>query len=73
MDRDGALASLKDACWRRGWTELLAHPHFALEGPKSLDRWDFSLDAARNLTVEDGAATLASSPLHHWPGAGGLS
>ncbi len=39
--------------------ELLAHPHFRSAGPKSLDRWDFSLDAARNLTVEDGAATLA--------------
>ena len=39
--------------------ELLAHPHFLKGGPKSLDRWDFSLDAARNLTVEDGAATLS--------------
>ena len=58
MDRDGALAS-QGRVLEAGLAELLAHPHFALEGPKSLDRWDFSLDAARNLSVEDGAATLS--------------
>jgi len=58
MDRDGALAS-QGRVLEAGLTELMAHPHFALEGPKSLDRWDFSLDPARNLTVEDGAATLS--------------
>lgn len=58
MDRDGALAA-QGRVLEAGLAELLAHPHFALEGPKSLDRWDFSLDAARNLSVEDGAATLS--------------
>ncbi len=55
----GGEASSKGRVLQAGLDELLAHPHFALEGPKSLDRWDFSLDPARNLTVEDGAATLA--------------
>lgn len=58
FDESGAL-SARGRVLEAGLEELLAHPHFALEGPKSLDRWDFSLDAARNLTVEDGAATLA--------------
>jgi anhydro-N-acetylmuramic acid kinase len=56
---EGGVESAKGRVLEAGLEELLAHPHFALEGPKSLDRWDFSLDPARNLTVEDGAATLA--------------
>jgi len=58
FDENGAL-SAKGRVLDAGLEELLAHPHFGLVGPKSLDRWDFSLDAARNLAVEDGAATLA--------------
>lgn len=58
FDENGAL-SAKGRVLEAGLEELLAHPHFSLAGPKSLDRWDFSLDAARNLVVEDGAATLA--------------
>ncbi|KAA5804444.1 anhydro-N-acetylmuramic acid kinase [Alkalicaulis satelles] len=58
MDAGGALAA-KGRVLEAGLAELLAHPHFALDGPKSLDRWDFSIDAARNLSTEDGAATLA--------------
>lgn len=58
MDEDGA-ASAAGRVLEAGLEELLAHPHFRQSGPKSLDRWDFSLDAARNLTVESGAATLA--------------
>ena len=58
MDRNGALAA-RGRVLQAGLDELLAHPHFALSGPKSLDRWDFSIDAARNLPIEDGAATLA--------------
>jgi len=58
MDRDGALSS-QGRVHEAGLAELLSHSHFSLEGPKSLDRWDFSLEAARNLSVEDGAATLA--------------
>ena len=58
MDKDGAL-SARGRVLEAGLAELLSHPHFARMGPKSLDRWDFSLDPARNLTIEDGAATLA--------------
>ena len=58
MDADGALAA-SGRVNEAGLAELMAHPHFARTGPKSLDRWEFSLDPARNLTVEDGAATLA--------------
>lgn len=58
MDKNGALAA-RGRVLQAGLDELLAHPHFALSGPKSLDRWDFSIDAARNLPIEDGAATLA--------------
>jgi anhydro-N-acetylmuramic acid kinase len=58
FDENGTL-SAKGRVLDSGLEELLAHAHFTLKGPKSLDRWDFSLDAARNLSVEDGAATLA--------------
>ncbi len=58
MDKDGAL-SARGRILEAGLAELLSHRHFAKLGPKSLDRWDFSLDPARNLTIEDGAATLA--------------
>ena len=36
----------------------LAHPYFAARGPKSLDRFDFSLGPVANLSLKDGAATL---------------
>ena len=58
MDENGATAA-RGRVHEAGLSELLAHPHFALSGPRSLDRWAFSLDPARNLTAEDGAATLA--------------
>ncbi|WP_300553893.1 anhydro-N-acetylmuramic acid kinase [Maricaulis sp.] len=38
--------------------QLLAHPYFAKHPPKSLDRWDFSLDPVRGMSTENGAATL---------------
>ena len=38
---------------------LLDHPYFEAPPPKSLDRLDFSIDAVRHLSPEDGAATLA--------------
>lgn len=38
----------------------LAHPYFAARGPKSLDRYDFSLDRVAGLSQEDGAATLTA-------------
>jgi anhydro-N-acetylmuramic acid kinase len=39
---------------------LMKHPFFAKAPPKSLDRWDFSLDAVQHLSDADGAATLTA-------------
>ena len=59
MDENGALAraGTVDAAVL---AEYLAHPYFAATGPKSLDRFDFSLDAVEHLTLEDAAATLTA-------------
>lgn len=38
----------------------LAQPYFAASGPKSLDRFDFSLDPVADLSLEDAAATLTA-------------
>ncbi|WP_417492398.1 anhydro-N-acetylmuramic acid kinase [Maricaulis sp.] len=40
--------------------QLMKHPFFAKAPPKSLDRWDFSLDPVRHLGDADGAATLTA-------------
>jgi anhydro-N-acetylmuramic acid kinase len=40
--------------------ELLSHPHFRGEGPKSLDRYDFPLEWAGARSLEDAAATLTA-------------
>ncbi|HEY1930083.1 MAG TPA: anhydro-N-acetylmuramic acid kinase [Caulobacteraceae bacterium] len=58
-DLDGALA----AAGRVSDDVLaayLAHDYFAVRGPKSLDRYDFSLDPVSDLSLEDGAATLTA-------------
>lgn len=39
---------------------LLAHPYFQGPPPKSLDRYDFSLEALEALQLEDAAATLVA-------------
>jgi anhydro-N-acetylmuramic acid kinase len=39
---------------------LLAHPYFAAPPPKSLDRYDFSLEPLKDLELEDAAATLVA-------------
>ncbi|MEW6597506.1 MAG: anhydro-N-acetylmuramic acid kinase [Pseudomonadota bacterium] len=39
---------------------LMAHPYFAAPGPKSLDRYDFTLDLVEGLSLADGAATLVA-------------
>jgi anhydro-N-acetylmuramic acid kinase len=57
MDKDGEIAA-RGRIHEAAFAEFLANPYFAAPGPKSLDRWDFSLDAVRNLSLEDGAATL---------------
>ena len=59
FDRDGALAGagkVDEAALKR----LLDHPYFSLPAPKSLDRYDFSLEPVEGLSVEDGAATLVA-------------
>jgi anhydro-N-acetylmuramic acid kinase len=58
-DEDGALARAGrlDPTILAGY---LAHPYFARRGPKSLDRFDFSLDPVAGLSLEDGAATLTA-------------
>jgi anhydro-N-acetylmuramic acid kinase len=58
-DEDGALA-------RAGRIDeavlaaYLAHPYFRTRGPKSLDRFDFSLEPVASLSLVDGAATLTA-------------
>ncbi|WP_395672445.1 anhydro-N-acetylmuramic acid kinase [Phenylobacterium sp.] len=39
---------------------LLAHPYFQAPPPKSLDRYDFSLEPLAGLSLEDAAATLVA-------------
>ena len=39
---------------------LLAHPYFQAQPPKSLDRYDFSLEPLDKLQLEDAAATLVA-------------
>lgn len=40
--------------------KLLQHEHFSDSGPKSLDRYDFPLEWAEPLSLEDAAATLTA-------------
>ncbi|MFN3514613.1 MAG: anhydro-N-acetylmuramic acid kinase [Phenylobacterium sp.] len=39
---------------------LLSHPYFQAPAPKSLDRYDFSLEPLEKLELEDAAATLVA-------------
>ena len=59
FDEDGTLAAA-GAVDEAALGVLMGHPYFADAPPKSLDRWDFSLDPVRGLSVEDGAATLTA-------------
>ncbi|NOT42512.1 MAG: anhydro-N-acetylmuramic acid kinase [Alphaproteobacteria bacterium] len=59
VDAGGALAA-KGRVNESVVAHLLQHPFFAKPAPKSLDRMAFSLDMARNLSAEDGAATLTA-------------
>jgi len=59
MDRDGRIAKLGRPD-KKTLQAMLEHPYFLLEPPKSLDRYDFTLDAVRHLSLEDGAATLTA-------------
>ena len=57
-DLDGQI-SAKGRVDSTTLAKLLDNPYFAAPPPKSLDRLDFSIDAVRHLSPEDGAATLA--------------
>jgi anhydro-N-acetylmuramic acid kinase len=59
FDRDGALA-LSGTIDEAAFGRLMAHPFFRLPPPKSLDRWDFSLEPVEGLCAADGAATLTA-------------
>ncbi len=59
FDADGRLAATGQVHEDR-LIEMMAHAHFGAQGPKSLDRYDFNLDAVEGLSPEDGAATLTA-------------
>jgi anhydro-N-acetylmuramic acid kinase len=59
FDADGALARAGHV-HDRVLAAYLAHPYFKVHGPKSLDRFDFSLDRVAPLSLEDAAATLTA-------------
>ncbi len=59
MDEGGRLAAA-GAVDQAVLAAYLAHPYFAATGPKSLDRFDFSLDPVAGLSLEDAAATLTA-------------
>lgn len=63
VDKDGKLAA-KGKANQNVLAELLRHAYFAQTPPKSLDRMDFALDMTRNLSAEDGAATLTAFTAH---------
>ena len=64
--RTGARCDLDGALARAGRVDeailaaYLDHPYFRTRGPKSLDRFDFSLEPVCGLSLEDGAATLTA-------------
>ncbi|WP_031235545.1 anhydro-N-acetylmuramic acid kinase [Asticcacaulis sp. AC402] len=41
----------------------MGHPFFAASPPKSLDRYDFTLERVQGMTIEDGMATLSAFTL----------
>lgn len=59
MDEDGELAA-RGRIGEAALALLMAHPHFEVPPPKSLDRKSFSGEAVTDLTLEDAAATLTA-------------
>jgi anhydro-N-acetylmuramic acid kinase len=59
MDEGGKIAA-KGAVSTTALDVMLDNRFFDLAPPKSLDRYDFNLDAVQNLNPEDGAATLTA-------------
>jgi anhydro-N-acetylmuramic acid kinase len=60
FDADGAIAGEGHVVGTVVRRYLENHPFFDQPGPKSLDRNDFTLDAASGLELADGARTLAA-------------
>ena len=58
-DKDGQLAA-KGQIDPVGLETLLSHHYFQSPPPKSLDRYDFSLETINHLGLEDGLATLSA-------------
>jgi anhydro-N-acetylmuramic acid kinase len=58
-DENGRLAA-RGRVHDMALSVLLNHPYFRETGPKSLDRYDFSLDLVSHLSVEDACATLVA-------------
>ncbi|TDH36283.1 anhydro-N-acetylmuramic acid kinase [Pseudohoeflea suaedae] len=59
FDRDGKIAASGKADEAR-LQKLLGHPYLVAPYPKSLDRFDFGMQMADGLDLEDGAATLTA-------------
>ncbi len=59
FDEDGAFARAGQV-QERILNAYLSHPYFSIRGPKSLDRFDFSLDRVVSLSLPDAAATLTA-------------
>ncbi|WP_033921304.1 anhydro-N-acetylmuramic acid kinase [Sphingomonas sp. 37zxx] len=59
FDADGALAAAGRVD-EIVLTSMLDHPYFDAPPPKSLDRNDFTIQPARGLSIEDGAATFTA-------------
>lgn len=62
-DADGRLAA-SGRVDEMVLAQLLNHAHFSTTGPKSLDRYAFSMDPVRPLGLEDAAATLTAFSAH---------
>jgi anhydro-N-acetylmuramic acid kinase len=59
FDEGGALARAGHI-HERALAAYLDHPYFRIRGPKSLDRYDFTLSRVVSLSLEDAAATLTA-------------
>lgn len=58
-DQDGQISS-RGTVDRAALAALMDHPYFTAPYPKSLDRNDFDAGPVQDLSLEDGAATLAA-------------
>ncbi len=62
FDHEGRIAA-SGAVSNDVLDRYMAHPYFQASAPKSLDRYDFNLDALQGLGFEDGMATLSAFTL----------